>query len=316
MLMWILFIAFVLVMVSIDLGIFNRTPRIIGVKEASLWTSLWVSLALLFSLVVYWVYSNGLVLNPNELTPGEAMLTYITGYLIELSLSVDNIFVIAVIFSSFQIPLIYQHRVLFWGILGAIVFRASLILFGIVLINKISWMIYLFGLFLLFTVYKMYRSRNKEFNPRQSFTFRQLKRFIPISNSIEGEKFFVQLRHIKAATPLFVALIVIEVTDVIFALDSIPAIIAITSDPFLVFTSNIMAILGLRSMYFFLSNMLDRFAYLEYSLMVILAFVGIKMLLGHLVSIPHSISLGFILVALVSGVLGSIWFSKKDTAKK
>jgi len=270
-----------------------------------------VSLALLFSIAVYFIYDSGLVDNPTGLKPGQAAVTYVTGYLIELSLSIDNIFVIAVIFSAFNIPTKYQHRVLFWGIIGAIVFRALMILFGVVLINRISWMIYVFGVFLLYTAYKMLRSGDEEFNPRNSFVFKQLRKIVPITDRMDGEKFFIKIKHIKAATPLFVALLVIEVTDVLFALDSIPAIIAITSDPFLVFTSNILAIMGLRSMYFFLSNMLDRFYYLEYSLIAILSFVGIKMLLSHHVHIPQGISLGFILLAIILGIVGSRYFPKE-----
>ena len=303
---WGLFIAMILIFIAVDLGIFNREAHVISVKEASIWTSIWVSLALLFSIGVYFIYEHQLVENPTDLTPADAALTYITGYLIELSLSVDNIFVIAVIFSSFQIPMKYQHRVLFWGIIGAIIFRALMILFGVVLINQVSWMIYVFGLFLLYTAYKMATSQNEEFNPKNSFVFRQIRKIIPITQEIEGERFFVKRKYITAAPPMFVALIVIEVTDVLFALDSIPAILAITSDPFLVFSSNILAILGLRSMYFFLSNMLDRFVYLEYSLIAILSFVGIKMLLSHHFHIPHSLSLGFILIALAAGVIASL----------
>lgn len=310
---WGLFIAMILVFIAIDLGVFNRSAHVISVKEASGWTALWVSVALLFSIAVYFIYKNGLVDNPTNLAPSEAAITYITGYLIELSLSVDNIFVIAVIFSAFDIPMKYQHRVLFWGIIGAIVFRALMILFGVVLISRVSWMIYVFGLFLLYTAYKMLTSKDEKFDPRNSFVFRQIRKLIPITKTIEGEHFFVKKKHIRAATPLFVALIVIEVTDVLFALDSIPAIIAITTDPFLVFTSNILAIMGLRSMYFFLSNMLDKFAYLEYSLIAILSFVGVKMLLSHHVHIPQMISLGFILLSIIAGVVGSLFFAPKET---
>ncbi len=307
---WMLFIGMILIFLAIDLGVFNRTPHIISVKEASIWTSIWVGFAISFTGIIYLLYQNGLVDNLQNLSPSNASLKYITGYLIELSLSVDNIFVIAVIFKTFQIPLIYQHRVLFWGILGAIVFRAVMILFGVVLINKFSWMIYVFGAFLLYTAYKMLRSSGKEFDPRNSFAFKQIRRFFPVTNEIEGEKFFVRRKHIRAATPLFIALVVVEVTDVLFALDSIPAILAITSDPFLVFSSNILAILGLRSMYFFLSSMLSKFKYLEYSLVAILSFVGFKMLLSHNIHFPEWLSLSFIVVALMAGILISLYFQK------
>ncbi len=303
---WILFIGMIIIFLAIDLGIFNRDAHIISVKEASIWTTIWVTVALSFSGVIYYLYTEGLVDNPDMLSPTDASLKYVTGYLIELSLSIDNIFVIAVIFASFQIPLEAQHRVLFWGIIGAIVFRALMIVFGVVLINQFSWMIYVFGLFLLFTAYNMLTSKDEEFDPGNSFVFQQIRKVIPITNTIEGEKFFIRKKHMLAATPLFVAMIVIEVTDIIFALDSIPAILAITSDPFLVFTSNILAIMGLRSMYFFLSNMLQKFHYLEYSLVAILTFVGLKMLALHYINLPEWASLGFIVLALCLGILASL----------
>ncbi len=313
MLIWIVFVLLVLVMLMIDLGIFNREAHVIGVEEASKWTAVWVSIALSFSIAIYYIYQHQLVANPMELSPGEAVVTYITGYLIELSLSIDNIFVIAVIFSTFKIPPKYQHRVLFWGILGAMVFRALMIFFGIVLINRFSWMIYVFGLFLLYTAYKMLTSGGSHFNPRESFVFRQIRKIIPLTQQMDGQHFFIQLKHIRAATPLFVALVVIEVTDILFAMDSIPAILSITSDPFLVFASNILAILGLRSMYFFLSNMLDRFVFLEYSLIAILSFVGLKMLLSHHIDISQGLSLGFIVIALLIGVVGSLLRSSEGS---
>jgi tellurite resistance protein TerC len=303
----------ILCFLALDLGIFNREAHVISVKEASIWTAIWVSFALLFSIVIYFIYQKGLIDNPGNLVPTEAVIQYITGYLIELSLSIDNIFVIAVIFQAFNIPLIYQHRVLFWGIIGAIIFRATMIIFGVVLIQRFTWMIYIFGIFLLYTAYKMLTSKDKEFNPRESFVFKQVRKFIPITNTIEGEHFFVQRKHIRAATPLFVALIIIEVTDVLFALDSIPAILAITSDPFLVFSSNILAIMGLRSMYFFLSNMLVKFQYLEYSLVAILSFVGLKMLSSHFIHLPEWGSLLFIVIALGSGIFLSMKELKNST---
>jgi len=303
---WVLFIGMIIVFLAIDLGIFNRDAHVISIKEASYWTGLWVSIALCFTGAIYYIYMQGLVGNPTDLTPKDAAINYVTGYLIELSLSVDNIFVIAVIFSSFKIPLKYQHRVLFWGILGAIFFRALMILFGVVLINRVSWMIYVFGVFLIYTAFSMLRSSDNEFDPRDSWVFKQIRMVIPITKDFEGEKFFVKKKHIRAATPLFIALMVIEVTDVLFALDSVPAIIAITSDPFLVFSSNILAILGLRSMYFFLSNMLEKFVYLEYSLIAILTFVGIKMLLSQVYHITNLVSLAFIFSCLMLGIVASL----------
>ena len=241
------------------------------------------------------------------------MVEYITGYLIELSLSVDNIFVIAIIFSSFRIPQKYQHRVLFWGILGAIVFRGLMIYFGVMLINKFAWTTYIFGAFLIFTAAKMlFKNDEEAFNPKKSFIYRVLGKIIPISQHTDGEHFFHTENGKKYATPLFVALVVIEMMDVLFAMDSVPAILAITSDPFLVFSSNIFAILGLRSMYFFLANMLEKFSYLEYSLIAILSFVGLKMLLHEYVEVPEWASLSFIALSLLVGVLVSLKLSKKD----
>ena len=309
---WIIFIACILVFLALDLGVFNKENHVIKSKEASIWTAIWVTVALSFSGIVYWLFSAGLVDNPTGLTPNSAVLKYITGYLIELSLSVDNIFVIAVIFSSFKIPPIYQHRVLFWGILGAIVFRAFMILFGVALITRFEWIIYVFGVFLLYTAFKMLKSEGDEFDPKNSFVFKQLKKVYQITGSIEGDEFFVKRMGVKSATPLFVALIVIEITDILFALDSIPAILAITADPFIVFSSNILAILGLRSMYFLVSRMLETFRFINYSLVVILAFVGLKMLFSHQIHLPEWVSLSVISLALIGGVIASLAIPEKE----
>jgi tellurite resistance protein TerC len=260
------------------------------------------------------LFSANLIDNPTQMTPNTAVINYITGYLIELSLSIDNVFVIAVIFSAFSIPPIYQHRVLFWGILGAIVFRALMILFGITLITKFDWIIYVFGIFLLYTAYKMFQSDSIKFNPKQSLVFKYLDKIYPLTTVIDGHKFFIREKGIKTATPLFVALIVIELTDILFALDSIPAILAITADPFIVFSSNILAILGLRSMYFLVSRMLTKFRFINYSLVVILAFVGLKMLTSDFFHPPGWVSLSIILSSLLFGILASLAIpEKKDT---
>lgn len=312
MIVWIIFITCILIFLALDLGIFNRNAHVISTKEASVWTAIWVSLALGFSLAIYWIYQAGWVANVHGLTATDAAMKYITGYLIELSLSIDNIFVIAVIFRSFQVPQKFQHRVLFWGILGAIIFRALMILFGVMLIESFSWTTYIFGAFLLFTAFRMLKSEEGEtVHPKGGAIYRFVRRFFPITSEIESEKFFVRKKHILAATPLFVALVIIEFTDILFALDSIPAILAITSEPFIVFSSNILAIMGLRSMYFFLANMLERFHLLKYSLMVILSFVGVKMILVHYVKFPEWISLGFILLSLAGGVIASLVSSRK-----
>ena len=315
MIVWISFLAAILLFLALDLGVFNKTPHLISTKEASKWTAIWVTLSFLFSGIIYWLYSNDYISNPDRLKPVAASLKYITGYLIELSLSVDNIFVIAIIFSAFRIPQKYQHRVLFWGILGAIIFRGLMIYFGVLLIHKFSWTTYVFGIFLIFTAAKMlFTKEDEKFEPKKSFVYKILRKIIPVTSHIDGEHFFVKRRHITAATPLFVALIVIEVMDVIFALDSVPAILAITSDPFLVFSSNIFAILGLRSMYFFLANMLEKFAHLEYSLIAILSFVGFKMLSHDFVEIPEWFSLAFIALSLSIGIIVSLQLSKEEVS--
>ena len=307
MIVWILFIVTILLFLALDLGIFNKTAHVISSKEAGMWTGIWVTLSFVFSGVIYWLYANELIDNPTRIKPAVATIKYITGYLIELSLSIDNIFIIAVIFASLKIPHKSQHRVLFWGILGAIIFRGFMILFGVILINKFSWMTYLFGIFLIFTVYKMlFKKEEEEFDPKKSLVYRIIGKVIPITSPSGKDHFFIRINNINYATPLFVALLVIEVMDMLFALDSVPAILAITADPFLVFSSNIFAILGLRSMYFFLANMLEKFSYLEYSLIAILTFVGIKMLIVDYYKFSEWISLCFVALTLIIGVLFSI----------
>ena len=316
MLVWILFIALIIVFLALDLGVFNKHEHVIKSKEAAIWTAIWVTVAMAFSGVIYWLFTEGLVKNPTNLTPNTAVLKYITGYLIELSLSIDNVFVIAVIFSAFKIPALYQHRVLFWGILGAIVFRGLMIFFGVALITKFEWIIYVFGIFLLWTAFKMLKGDDENFKPKDSWVFKQIGKIYPITSNFHGHDFFVKLKGLNAATPLFVALVIIELTDVLFALDSIPAILAITADPFIVFSSNILAILGLRSMYFLISRMLDKFRFINYSLVVILAFVGLKMLFSHLVELPEWLSLAVIALALISGIAASLLIPEKENKEE
>ena len=316
MIVWISFLVAVLIFLALDLGVFNKTPHIISTKEAGKWTAIWITLSFLFSGVIYWLYETNYIANPDNLQPTTAAIKFITGYLIELSLSIDNIFVIAIIFAAFKIPQKYQHRVLFWGILGAIIFRGLMIFFGVMLINKFTWMTYIFGAFLIYTAMKMlFNGEDEQFEPKKSFIYKLLKKVMPISNHIDKEHFFVKRKHITAATPLFVALVVIEVMDVVFAIDSVPAILAITSDPFLVFSSNIFAILGLRSMYFFLANMLAKFSYLEYSLIAILSFVGLKMLVHDFIKLPEWVSLAFIAAALIIGIIASLQKSKNEVSE-
>lgn len=312
MLVWGIFIAFIILCLALDLGVFNRKAHEIKTKEASIWTAIWVSVALAFSGVIYWLFTEGLVENPDGLAPKTAVLKYISGYLIELSLSIDNVFVIAVIFSAFKIPPKYQHEVLFWGIIGAILFRGLMIVFGVALIHKFDWITYVFGAFLLITAFRMIKHDEDSFDPKDGFIFKNLKKLFPVTTETDGDKFFIKQGAKKAATPLFVALIIIEFTDVLFALDSIPAILAITSDPFIVFSSNILAILGLRSMYFVISRMLAKFRYINYSLVVILAFVGVKMILAHNMEIPEWLSLAVIILSLAAGIILSIVFPAKE----
>lgn len=306
---WTLFIIFVIICLILDLKVFNKDDHVIETKEAGKYTALWVSVALAFSGVIWWLFSEEIVENPTELTPTQAVLDYITGYLVEISLSIDNLFVIAVIFTSFQIPQKYQHRVLFWGIVGAVVFRALMILFGIALINKFGWIIYVFGAFLIYTAITMLKEE-KEKDPRDSWLYKQIAKILPLTQETKGHDFFINGK----ATVLFVALIIIEFTDIMFALDSIPAILAITQDEFIAFSSNILAIIGLRSMYFLVVGMLKKFYLIHYSLAAILAFIGVKMLLSHVYHISSIVSLIVIATALTAGVLASLYiWPKKDT---
>ncbi|MBP0904029.1 TerC family protein [Mariniflexile gromovii] len=313
MIVWTVFIVIVVFALVLDLGVFNRKPHEIKTKEAAIWTGVWVTCAILFSGIVYLSFQNNWIANPTNLTPTNAVLKYITGYLIELSLSVDNIFIIALIFSSFGIPKKYQHEVLFYGVLGAIVFRALMILFGVALITKFSWMIYVFGVFLILTALKLLFSHSKQKDPHDFKIYKWISNVYPVTTKVEGDKFFIMKNGVKYVTPLFVALIIIELTDVFFAIDSIPAILAITADPFIVFSSNILAIMGLRSMFFLVVGMLDKFKYINYSLVVILAFVGIKMIISHQGEIPEWLSLGVILISLAGGMLASKFIKKNQT---
>ncbi len=312
MIIWIVFIAAILLFLALDLGVFNKEAHEIKTKEAAIWTTLWVGIAVSFSGVIYWLFSGGFLENPTGLTPETAVLKYITGYLIELSLSIDNVFVIAVIFTAFKIPKLYQHRVLFWGILGAIIFRALMIVFGVALINKFDWIVYVFGVFLIYTAYKMLKSDASDFNPKDSFIFKKTRKILPFTAFFNGDRFFIRRMGKRIATPLFMALVMIELTDILFALDSIPAILAITADPFIVFSSNILAILGLRSMYFLVSQMLDKFRFINYSLVAILSFVGLKMIFAHHIEIPEWLSLAVIACALGSGIIASLLIPPKE----
>lgn len=314
MLLWIVFIVFIFILLAIDLGVLNKEAHVPSTKEALTWTALWATLAVGFSGVVYYLYGHHWGMR--DLSASEAMLKYLSGYLVELSLSMDNVFVIALIFAYFRIPQRYQHRVLFWGILGALFFRGVMIGLGVWLVERFQWMMYLFGLLLLYSAYKMITA-GESVHLSENPIIRFVKRLFPVTKSLEEERFFVKRRDFArkrdfwAATPLFVALLIVESTDILFAFDSIPAILAITTDPFLVFSSNVFAILGLRSLYFVLAAMLDRFEYLKYSLSIILFYVAVKMLLHDYWHPQEWLSLAVIGITLGGGVLYSLTRKEK-----
>ncbi len=310
---WVGFIVLVLILMALDLGLFNRKAHIPSTKEALLSTIGWISLAMLFNVFIYFAYEHkwlGLGAYLHEpMGGGEAALKFLTGYLLEEALSVDNLFVMALVFTQFRVPKKYQHRILFWGILGVLVFRGILIGVGIELVHHFQWLFYLFGGMLLWSAFKMWLQQGKEPEDLHNLKIVKLiRRFYPVSNRYDGGHFFTVENGVRAATPMFVALIVVETTDILFAFDSVPAVFSITTDPFLVFSSNIFAILGLRSLYFVLASVLDRFHYLEFSLIAILFFIGVKMMLIPLhYHIPVLLSLGIIAVFLLAGVLLSLW---------
>jgi len=291
---WIVFNIFVLAMLTLDLGIFHRKAHEVKVKEALVWSFVWIGLALLFNVGVYFWQGP------------QTALEFLTGYLIEKSLSVDNIFVFLLIFSYFRVPALYQHKVLFWGILGALIMRAIFIVAGVALIQKFHWMIYIFGGLLILTGIKMALQKDMEIHPERNPVLRLFQRFIPVTKDYEDDKFFFKRSGRYFATPLFITLLIVETTDLIFAVDSIPAILAITTDPFIVYTSNVFAILGLRALYFALAGIMQLFHYLHYGLSAILVFVGIKMLLADLYKTPVGISLGVVAGFLLISVIASI----------
>jgi len=303
-LFWIVFNLFVLAMLILDLKVFHRKAHVIHIREALIWSAVWIALALLFNIGIFFWYGS------------EKALQFLTGYLIEKSLSVDNIFVFLLIFSYFEVPPLYQHKVLFWGVFGAIVLRAIFILAGVALIERFHWVIYIFGFFLIFIGIKMALEKEKKIRPERNPVLRLFRRFIPVLDDYEGDKFFVKKRG-YCATPLAVVLLVVETTDIIFAVDSIPAILAITSDPFIVYTSNIFAILGLRALYFAFGELMRLFRYLHYGLAIILVFVGIKMVLADFYKIPVEIALGVVAIILFLSVMASrLWPRKRETEER
>jgi tellurite resistance protein TerC len=303
-----LFVAFnagVLAVLAVDLGIFNKKAHKISVKEAAIWSTIWITLSLGFAGVIYWLHGP------------KSALEFVTGYVIEYSLSIDNIFVIVLIFSYFRIPEKYQHRVLFWGIIGALIMRGSMIGAGAFLIQRFHWIIYVFGAFLIFTGIRMATQDESDIEPEANPVLRLVRRLLPVTHDYRDQSFFVKEAPKRGealrimATPLFVVLVLVETTDLIFAVDSIPAIFAVTRDPFLVYTSNVCAILGLRSLYFLLASVIHKFHYLKLGLAVVLTFVGAKMLLGSVYEVPILIALLVIALVLTTSIVASIVFPKK-----
>lgn len=302
-LFWVLFLAFVLTMLVLDLGVFHRKAEVIGFKKALRWSAFWVSLAVGFAVLVY-------------LWRGQqATLEFVTGYLIELSLSVDNLFVFLMLFGYFRVPGQHQYKVLFWGIIGALVMRAAFIAAGVALIQTFRWVIYLFGALLIWSGYKLLRSEEPQVDPEKNPVLGLFRRWMPVTESYVDGKFFTRRGGRNFATPLFAVLLVVETTDLMFAVDSIPAILAITQDPFIVYTSNVFAILGLRSMYFSLAGMMRMFHYLNYGLSIILIFVGAKMLASRFFHIPIAVALGVVAGVLAASVAASLLFPKKQNDK-
>jgi len=303
---WVVFNAFVLLMLVLDLGVFHRKSHVVRFKEAVAWTFVWVSLAGLFALLVY-LFGHHMVPDPTR-PNHELALEFVTGYLIEESLSVDNLFVFLLIFRYFRVDRSHQHAVLFWGILGALVMRAGFILGGVTLINRVHWVIYLFGAFLVYSGIRLFGKQETQIHPENNPVLKLFRRVVPISEQFEGRKFLVKRGVRWIATPLAVVLIVVETTDVMFATDSIPAILAVTRDPFIVYTSNVFAILGLRSLYFALAGMMEVFHYLHYGLSVVLIFIGVKMLGSEFFQISIGVALSVVGGILVISVVASLLF--------
>jgi TerC family integral membrane protein len=318
-LLWTGFVALILLLLSLDLGVFHRRAHVVSIREALTWTGVWVTLALLFNALVYVIYQHhwlGMGTHPHQEPTGkDAALKFLTGYIVEESLSLDNVFVMALIFTYFRIPTRYQHRVLFWGILGAQIMRGAMIGAGTALIHRFDWVIYVFGGFLIFTAIKLMLTRQETMHPEHNLLVRLARKVYPVSHELDGQRFFTRMNGRHAATPLFLVLLLVESSDVMFAVDSIPAIFAITQDPFIVYTSNIFAILGLRSLYFALAGSLDKFRYLRTSLVFVLGFVGAKMLLSHYRPIPIGVSLGVIVGILLIGMLASLLVERREAKR-
>jgi len=302
-LFWILFNLFVLGMLALDLVVFHRRAHAVKFREALMWSGLWIGLAAVFAVIVYYWHGRA------------ASLQFVTGYVIELSLSIDNLFVFLLIFRYFRVPSAHQHKVLFWGILGALVMRAVFIVLGVGLIKKFQWIIYIFGALLVYSGIKLFRQQEAEIHPERNPLLRLFRKWMPVTKDYVGNKFFVRQPGLYA-TPLFIVLLVVETTDVLFAVDSIPAILAITLNAFIVYTSNVFAILGLRSMYFALAGMMELFHYLHYGLALVLIFVGAKMLGSHYLELPTELALGIVAGILIVSVLASLIHPQKRESQE
>lgn len=300
---WIGFVVFLALMLAIDLGIFHRKSHTVTFKESLGWTLVWIMLAMMFAAIVYFWKGS------------EKAIEFITGYVIELSLSVDNLFIFILVFSYFRVPQQYQHKVLFWGILGALVMRVIFIFAGVALISKFHWIIYIFGAIIIISGIKMLFQKDKKIEPEKNPLIRFVKKMIPVTHEYHGDSFFIKLKNgAWAATPLFIVLVFIEITDLIFAIDSIPAILAITTDTFIVFTSNAFAILGLRSLYFALAGMLNLFRFLHIGLSLVLIFIGLKMVLSDIYKVPIEYALLIVLSILLTSISASLILKKKKVA--
>ena len=297
---WIFFAVFILAMLALDLGVFNRKAHVIQMREAMLWTAFWVSLALCFGAAIYFLYGHG------------KAIEYVTAYLIEYSLSIDNLFVFMLIFRYFNVPRAYEHKALFWGILMALVTRAIFIFAGVAMINAFSWVMYIFGAFLIFTGMKMALNKQAEVHPDKNVAIRLLRYVMPVSKNFSGAKFFVVEGGVRYATPMLAVLLALETTDILFAVDSIPAVLAISKDSFIVYTSNVFAILGLRSLFFAIAGLMKLFHLLHYGLAAILSFVGIKMLIEDFFHVPVAASLLIIVSILAASILSSILWPEKE----
>lgn len=312
--LWVGFLLFVFALLAVDLGLLNRDAHVVQVREAAIWTGVLFALAMTFALLLRFFWHD--VAPGSQYSNSEASLTFLTAYVIELALSVDNIFIFVLVLGYFAVPPAYQHRVLFWGVLGALVMRATMILAGAALIERFDWILYIFGAFLVYTGIKMLSSGDEEVDPGANPILKWVRKAVPVTETYEGPHFLVRKQGVLMITPLLLVLIVIETTDLVFAVDSIPAIFSITQDAFIVFTSNIFAILGLRTLYFLLAGVMDKFRYLSVGLAVVLSFIGGKMLVHPWVDVPTSISLGVVVIVLAVAIGASLLIPVKETPAK